>query len=160
MPSCSMCGAVGASKKCSKCRVAVYCTKTCQKAHWKAHKMVCASLAQGAATEPAHTHAHAQARASQPPLSTTTATTRTATMPSVPSPDVPRFPVTSTMVPRFPVADEATARAAGLDDTGMATLRQYEARHLNLWGPRWHLSVHVSFHSVVSTLPGVLFFPN
>lgn len=46
---CSGCGKIEGKKndfkKCSRCQVAVYCGRACQKADWKAHKKVCASLA-------------------------------------------------------------------------------------------------------------------
>jgi hypothetical protein len=46
---CSGCGKIEGKKnefkKCSRCQVAVYCGRDCQKADWKAHKKVCASLA-------------------------------------------------------------------------------------------------------------------
>ncbi|KAF9207771.1 hypothetical protein BGZ49_010593 [Haplosporangium sp. Z 27] len=35
-------------KRCSKCRVATYCSRECQKEGWKAHKKQCASLASNA----------------------------------------------------------------------------------------------------------------
>jgi splicing suppressor protein 51 len=28
-------------KRCSRCRVAIYCSRACQKAHWKTHKSAC-----------------------------------------------------------------------------------------------------------------------
>ncbi|KAF1915380.1 hypothetical protein BDU57DRAFT_433192, partial [Ampelomyces quisqualis] len=33
-------------KQCLKCHSATYCSRECQKAHFKAHKKVCAALAQ------------------------------------------------------------------------------------------------------------------
>ena len=43
--ACSKCGkcepVAAAFKKCSRCKVAFYCSKDCQEAHWKTHKQVC-----------------------------------------------------------------------------------------------------------------------
>jgi hypothetical protein len=52
------------SCKCSQCRVAHYCGKSCQRQHWKQHKAVCKALAAAAAPPPpppsaATTAAHA-----------------------------------------------------------------------------------------------------
>jgi MYND finger len=47
MPSCSYCGAVTAHK-CTGCSDTFYCSRDCQKATWKSHKLVCASRLQGA----------------------------------------------------------------------------------------------------------------
>lgn len=42
---CAGCGttesAIGDYKSCSRCEKVFYCTKSCQKDHWKAHKKVC-----------------------------------------------------------------------------------------------------------------------
>ena len=32
---------VSASLRCSRCRTALYCSKACQKKHWKVHKNIC-----------------------------------------------------------------------------------------------------------------------
>eukprot|EP00811_Abedinium_folium_P026858 NODE_4004_length_1949_cov_10.892426.p1 GENE.NODE_4004_length_1949_cov_10.892426~~NODE_4004_length_1949_cov_10.892426.p1 ORF type:complete len:553 (+),score=77.67 NODE_4004_length_1949_cov_10.892426:120-1661(+) len=41
---CASCGASGVALKfCAKCRRAQYCSKMCQKSHWKEHKSACAS---------------------------------------------------------------------------------------------------------------------
>ncbi|KAF2877396.1 hypothetical protein BDV95DRAFT_559150 [Massariosphaeria phaeospora] len=51
--ACAQCGQSPASlKQCLKCHSVSYCTKDCQKAAFKVHKKVCASLAQ------AYTKAH------------------------------------------------------------------------------------------------------
>lgn len=47
-----VCGALGCEKnscamKCSKCRVIYYCGRECQTKDWKAHKRVCAQMANG-----------------------------------------------------------------------------------------------------------------
>lgn len=34
---------------CAVCRKARYCSKACQKQHWKQHKLVCKALAEAAA---------------------------------------------------------------------------------------------------------------
>lgn len=50
-PSCASCGKADADlKRCAKCQTERYCSRDCQKAHWKTHKKVCASLAAGGAT--------------------------------------------------------------------------------------------------------------
>ena len=55
---CFLCQREGPSpplRKCSQCEVAYYCSKTCQKAHWKVHKPACiaavAAKAQDAARQ-------------------------------------------------------------------------------------------------------------
>ena len=47
MARCSQCETEGATKKCSSCKQAFYCSKECQKAHFRMHKKECAQLAQG-----------------------------------------------------------------------------------------------------------------
>jgi len=52
--NCSGCGAVGAKLKCSRCGLAFYCGRECQKTHWKrAHKKECgkAQLSEAEQTE-------------------------------------------------------------------------------------------------------------
>ena len=42
--TCFLCGKEGRSpplRRCSQCEIAYYCSKTCQRAHWKKHKAVC-----------------------------------------------------------------------------------------------------------------------
>ena len=40
---CFLCGEEGTNlKKCSQCEIAYYCNKTCQRGHWKDHKLSCA----------------------------------------------------------------------------------------------------------------------
>ena len=38
---CALCGKGGAQSKCADCRQVSYCSRDCQKAHWKTHKSVC-----------------------------------------------------------------------------------------------------------------------
>ena len=38
---CFACATQGAHKKCNRCKVAYYCDRTCQKAHWPVHKHSC-----------------------------------------------------------------------------------------------------------------------
>lgn len=38
---CAKCGREGATKLCSRCRSVSYCSKECQRQHWKSHKRVC-----------------------------------------------------------------------------------------------------------------------
>ncbi len=38
---CALCGCTGASKQCSRCTRACYCTAQCQRKHWPVHKKVC-----------------------------------------------------------------------------------------------------------------------
>ena len=40
-PLCALCGKGGAQSKCGDCREVSYCSRDCQKAHWKTHKSVC-----------------------------------------------------------------------------------------------------------------------
>eukprot|EP00941_MAST-03F_sp_MAST-3F-sp1_P004847 g4847.t1 len=47
VPDCDHCGMKGAgSKKCSRCLQAHYCSRSCQRAGWKGHKLQCKILAQ------------------------------------------------------------------------------------------------------------------
>ena len=39
--SCASCTANEALLRCTRCRTAVYCTVSCQRAHWKCHKVIC-----------------------------------------------------------------------------------------------------------------------
>lgn len=41
---CATCGEKGADKRCSLCKAIVYCSLTCQRLHWFAHKKICSSL--------------------------------------------------------------------------------------------------------------------
>ncbi|XP_007532029.1 ankyrin repeat and MYND domain-containing protein 2 isoform X1 [Erinaceus europaeus] len=41
---CTTCGEKGASKRCSVCKMVIYCDQTCQKIHWFAHKKICKNL--------------------------------------------------------------------------------------------------------------------
>ena len=42
---CSHCGEDGASAKCTRCKLATYCGRDCQSAHWKTHKLCCVETA-------------------------------------------------------------------------------------------------------------------
>lgn len=42
---CKVCGETENTKRCARCKVVVYCGKEHQKADWKVHKKICASLA-------------------------------------------------------------------------------------------------------------------
>nr|KAF6468901.1 ankyrin repeat and MYND domain containing 2 [Molossus molossus] len=41
---CTTCGEKGASKRCSVCKMVIYCDQSCQKTHWFAHKKICKNL--------------------------------------------------------------------------------------------------------------------
>lgn len=41
---CSTCGQEKPAKKCSKCKVAQYCDRNCQRLHWFVHKKACSRL--------------------------------------------------------------------------------------------------------------------
>ncbi|KAJ7985394.1 hypothetical protein DPEC_G00351600 [Dallia pectoralis] len=41
---CITCGEKGAEKRCSICKMVIYCATTCQKLHWFTHKKVCKNL--------------------------------------------------------------------------------------------------------------------
>ena len=77
-----------------------YCSKECQKAHWKEHKKKCASNANAKTL-----------------------------IDSLPNGEAEQL-ITNTCLSgkSFPVANESFARSAGLDDNGMANLRDYESR--------------------------------
>ena len=44
-PKCELCGTTGTITKrlkiCGSCQRVYYCTKECQKQHWKQHKILC-----------------------------------------------------------------------------------------------------------------------
>lgn len=41
---CANCGREGPTKRCSRCRSESYCSKECQRKHWKNHKRTCNML--------------------------------------------------------------------------------------------------------------------
>lgn len=41
---CTTCGEKGAAKRCSVCKMVIYCDQNCQKMHWFAHKKACKML--------------------------------------------------------------------------------------------------------------------
>uniref|UniRef100_A0A8C0VBJ8 Ankyrin repeat and MYND domain containing 2 n=1 Tax=Cyanistes caeruleus TaxID=156563 RepID=A0A8C0VBJ8_CYACU len=41
---CTTCGGKGADKRCSVCKMVIYCDQNCQKIHWFTHKKVCKIL--------------------------------------------------------------------------------------------------------------------
>ncbi|XP_074051517.1 ankyrin repeat and MYND domain-containing protein 2 isoform X2 [Macrotis lagotis] len=41
---CTTCGEKGADKRCSVCKMVIYCNQNCQKIHWFTHKKVCKIL--------------------------------------------------------------------------------------------------------------------
>ncbi|XP_041104892.1 ankyrin repeat and MYND domain-containing protein 2-like [Polyodon spathula] len=41
---CTTCGEKGADKRCSVCKMVIYCAQDCQKQHWFTHKKVCMKL--------------------------------------------------------------------------------------------------------------------
>ncbi|XP_038595786.1 ankyrin repeat and MYND domain-containing protein 2 isoform X1 [Tachyglossus aculeatus] len=41
---CTTCGEKGADKRCSVCKMVIYCDQNCQKTHWFTHKKVCKIL--------------------------------------------------------------------------------------------------------------------
>ncbi|XP_062425174.1 ankyrin repeat and MYND domain-containing protein 2 isoform X2 [Rhea pennata] len=41
---CTTCGEKGADKRCSVCKMVMYCNQNCQKEHWFTHKKVCKTL--------------------------------------------------------------------------------------------------------------------
>ncbi|XP_072269063.1 ankyrin repeat and MYND domain-containing protein 2 isoform X1 [Pyxicephalus adspersus] len=41
---CTTCGEKGADKRCSVCKLVIYCNQNCQKLHWFTHKKVCKTL--------------------------------------------------------------------------------------------------------------------
>ncbi|KAF9907095.1 hypothetical protein EC991_011313 [Linnemannia zychae] len=60
---CSKTSSEGGSslKRCSKCRSVQYCSRECQKDHWKVHKKVCASIANaGTGTDTGHTSSNSE----------------------------------------------------------------------------------------------------
>jgi len=43
---CTACAAGPARRRCSRCKAAYYCDRTCQKSHWKTHRHACEPLSQ------------------------------------------------------------------------------------------------------------------
>ncbi|XP_053114842.1 ankyrin repeat and MYND domain-containing protein 2 [Hemicordylus capensis] len=41
---CTTCGEKGAAKRCSVCKMVIYCDQSCQKMHWFTHKKTCKTL--------------------------------------------------------------------------------------------------------------------
>jgi len=41
---CVFCGASGARQKCANCLIVYYCSRECQVAHWKVHKVICKEM--------------------------------------------------------------------------------------------------------------------
>ena len=60
---CHACGCDAPQLRCGACSAARYCTAACQRRHWPAHKLVCASLRQRAAAAAAVAAGAAAARA-------------------------------------------------------------------------------------------------
>ena len=46
---CSVCGSLGKTNSCSRCRSVIYCGAACQRADWPTHKKACKKLAAAAA---------------------------------------------------------------------------------------------------------------
>lgn len=46
MASCQKCGVSDDLKKCARCKLVSYCSRTCQTADWKQHKKICQFQAQ------------------------------------------------------------------------------------------------------------------
>ncbi|KAK8180734.1 hypothetical protein BC567DRAFT_150537, partial [Phyllosticta citribraziliensis] len=64
---CGNCSKTSTSlKRCSKCQTERYCNRDCQKAHWKTHKKVCASLANAAAGAGSSTSSSSTSASSNP----------------------------------------------------------------------------------------------
>ena len=40
-PLCSFCGTSGKLQKCSRCKINLYCSRTCQSIQWEEHKKYC-----------------------------------------------------------------------------------------------------------------------
>lgn len=52
MAKCAQCSAPEVSKKCSACKQVWYCSKDCQKSHYRIHKKECAKLGNSSAPLP------------------------------------------------------------------------------------------------------------
>ena len=44
---CFQCDQPDSKLKCARCRAAVYCSRACQKSHWKEHKAICNAMSSG-----------------------------------------------------------------------------------------------------------------
>ena len=58
LPKCARCEKLGATNKCSRCKSASYCSRTCQSADWKTHKISCVSIVPATASASAAPVAH------------------------------------------------------------------------------------------------------
>ncbi|KAH8707545.1 hypothetical protein GQ44DRAFT_628549 [Phaeosphaeriaceae sp. PMI808] len=50
---CTTCSGGPAKRRCSRCKSAYYCDKTCQKSDWKTHRNTCEPASQGYTSAPA-----------------------------------------------------------------------------------------------------------
>ena len=53
---CFQCDQPDSKLKCARCRAAVYCSRACQKSHWKEHKAICNAMTSGDTDVVAHGH--------------------------------------------------------------------------------------------------------
>ena len=66
-PGCGVYLRNGSKKRCGRCRRVYYCGRTCQRAHWKAHKPSCHSPENAATTSASRDSANASATVSSDP---------------------------------------------------------------------------------------------
>ncbi|MBN3298051.1 ANKY2 protein, partial [Amia calva] len=67
---CTTCGEKGADKRCSVCKMVIYCGQACQKTHWFTHKKACKKLQEQREKQEAESSKHKEKLEQQKPNGT------------------------------------------------------------------------------------------